>query len=95
MKRSRPRSGDRSRSRPTHGRGRLVRRPVPASILARITSDPAGVVTALCQMATLAHVAGRLKKRNESVNVAADLLAFRRRISQRTGNSVAINRFSS
>ena len=46
-------------------------------------------------MATLAHVAGRLKKRNESVNVAADLLAFRRRISQRTGNSVAINRFSS
>jgi hypothetical protein len=46
-----------------------------------MASDPAHVVAALCQMATLAHVAGRLKKRNDSVEVAAELLAHRQRLA--------------
>jgi hypothetical protein len=46
-----------------------------------MASDPAHVVAALCQMATLAHVAGRLKKRNDSVEVAAELLARHQRLA--------------
>ena len=58
------------------------------SILAYITSDPGHVAAALCQMATLAHAAGRTSKRNESVVVAAELLAQRKQLSRRTRRSV-------
>ena len=65
-----------------------------ASILAYIATDPGHVAAALCQMATLAHVAGRLQKRNDSVEVAADLLARveRRRKGKRARRLLAAGR---
>jgi hypothetical protein len=72
---SRRRHGGRPCVRPARGPRREPASGAAASILATIASDPGHIVTALCQMATLAHVAGRLQKRNDSVDVAADLLA--------------------
>jgi hypothetical protein len=45
-----------------------------APIIEQIVDDPKHVAAALCQMATLAHASGRLQKRNQSVEVAAELL---------------------
>jgi hypothetical protein len=75
MRRARIRYGARPRLRSTHGRYPSVPHSAAVSILAHIVNEPAHVVAALCQMATLAHVAGRVKKRNDSVDVAAELLA--------------------
>ncbi len=88
MKSSRLRRGGRQRSPLAHGR----RSPLPeagtVSILAHIISDPAHVAAALCQMATLAHAAGRASKRDESVVVATELLAHREEISPRTNRAL-------
>jgi hypothetical protein len=75
MKSPRLRYGARPRPRSTHGRYPSVPHSAAVSILAHIVNEPAHVVAALCQMATLAHVAGRAKKRDDSVDVAAELLA--------------------
>lgn len=77
-----------------------ARRPAPeparaASILASIAADPGHVAAALCQMATLAHVAGRLEKRNDSVEVAADLLAHAERRPRRPRRPFALGRLLS
>ena len=66
-----------------------------ASILANIVLDPQHVASALCQMATLAHVAGRSEKRDHSVNVAAELLTSRRRRPGKTRDAGAVGRLPS
>ncbi|HXT95557.1 MAG TPA: hypothetical protein VN962_04605 [Polyangia bacterium] len=76
LKASRARHRAKPRAWSTHGRRPAAPRASAASILAAIAADPGHVAAALCQMATLAHVAGRLQKRNDSVDVAADLLAY-------------------
>ena len=80
MKKTRPRHRRRPPSGLTH-EGHRAPHSAAASILEHMASDPAHVVAALCQMATLAHVAGRLKKRNDSVEVAAELLARHQRLA--------------
>jgi hypothetical protein len=62
-----------------HGRHPSVPHSAAASILERIVDDPRHVAAALCQMATLAHASGRRQKRNQSVEVAAQLLGRRGR----------------
>lgn len=75
LRASRARHRAKPRRRSSAGRRPSPPRTAATSILAYITADPGHVAAALCQMATLAHVAGRLQKRNDSVEVAADLLA--------------------
>jgi len=57
-----------------HRRHPSVFHSAAASILERLVDDPRHVAAALCQMATLAHASGRSQKRNQSVEVAAELL---------------------
>ncbi len=64
---------------------------VGVSLLANILADPAHVAAALCQMATLAHVAGHRRKRNEAVVAAAELLGHREYISRRANRALLIN----
>lgn len=52
-------------------------------ILARAAGDAERVAGALCTLATLAHIAGDVRRRDDSVDTAADLLAQSRRFALR------------
>lgn len=95
MKSARSLRGARPPRRSTHRRYPGAPHSAAASILANIVLDPQHVASALCQMATLAHVAGRSDKRDHSVNVAAELLTSRRRRLRTTADAVAVERLPS
>jgi hypothetical protein len=91
MNSSRLRKFARQRSPATHGRRSPPPHTVAVSLLTNIVTDPAHVAAALCQMATLAHVAGHASKRNESVGAAAELLAHREYLSRRAKRPILTN----
>lgn len=95
MRGGRTRQRAKSRARPTGARHPSSPRSPVESLLAAITADPGHVAAALCQMATLAHVSGRSRKRDDSVQTAAELLGCRGPLPSPAGGTTMIDRLLS
>jgi hypothetical protein len=91
MRGARTRQGAKSRVRPTGGRHPSAPRSRVVSLAAAIAADPGRVAAALCQMATLAHVSGRSRKRDDSVETAAELLGCRGPLPRLDGGTRVID----
>jgi hypothetical protein len=59
------------------------------AMLAKTAIEAEQVVGALCTLATIAHLSGRYRNRDENVATAADLLAHTRRFALRSGKAPA------
>jgi len=65
------------------------------AILAHARRDAADVVPILLKLATMAHVLGQTKSRDDSIESAAELIRHLGRLPERSGSGFAIARLPS